>query len=86
MDSGSGTVVRWTGLSYLADAVVQEQDGHDEWEGFGMGRSLAFLFTIVMMAAGDPLGSGLVASLRRPGGNVTGMSLMAPDLGGNVIE
>jgi putative ABC transport system substrate-binding protein len=38
---------------------------------------------IVMSSAGDPLGSGLVASLARPGGNVTGMSLMAPDLGGN---
>ena len=37
---------------------------------------------IVMAAAGDPVGSGLVASLARPGGNVTGMSLMAPDLGG----
>ena len=38
---------------------------------------------IVMTAAGDPLGSGLVASLARPGGNVTGMSLMAPDLAGS---
>ena len=36
---------------------------------------------IVMTASGDPLGSGLVASLARPGGNVTGVSLMAPDLG-----
>ena len=41
---------------------------------------------IVMMAAGDPVGSGLVASLARPGGNVTGMSLMAPDLGGKRLE
>ena len=41
---------------------------------------------IVMAAAGDPLGSGLVASLARPGGNVTGMSLMAPDLGGKRLE
>jgi putative tryptophan/tyrosine transport system substrate-binding protein len=41
---------------------------------------------IVMTAAGDPLGSGLVASLARPGGNVTGMSLMAPDLGGKRLE
>jgi putative ABC transport system substrate-binding protein len=39
-----------------------------------------------MTAAGDPLGSGLVASLARPGGNVTGMSLMAPDLGGKRLE
>jgi putative tryptophan/tyrosine transport system substrate-binding protein len=41
---------------------------------------------IVMAASGDPLGSGLVASLARPGGNVTGMSLMAPDLGGKRLE
>jgi putative ABC transport system substrate-binding protein len=41
---------------------------------------------IVMLASGDPLGSGLVASLARPGGNVTGMSLMAPDLGGKRLE
>jgi putative ABC transport system substrate-binding protein len=39
-----------------------------------------------MANAGDPLGSGLVASLARPGGNVTGMSLMAPDLGGKRLE
>jgi ABC-type uncharacterized transport system substrate-binding protein len=39
-----------------------------------------------MTASGDPLGSGLVASLARPGGNVTGMSLMAPDLGGKRLE
>ena len=39
-----------------------------------------------MTAAGDPLGSGLIASLARPGGNVTGMSLMAPDLGGKRLE
>jgi putative ABC transport system substrate-binding protein len=39
-----------------------------------------------MISAGDPLGSGLVASLARPGGNVTGLSLMAPDLGGKRLE
>jgi putative ABC transport system substrate-binding protein len=41
---------------------------------------------IVMTSAGDPLGSGLVASLSRPGGNVTGMSLMVPDLGAKRLE
>jgi putative tryptophan/tyrosine transport system substrate-binding protein len=41
---------------------------------------------IVMTASGDPLGSGLVASLARPGGNVTGMSLMTPDIGGKRLE
>ena len=34
-----------------------------------------------MMAAGDPVASGLVASLARPGGNITGLSIMAPELG-----
>ena len=41
---------------------------------------------IVMVACGDPLGTGLVASLARPGGNVTGMSLMVPDLAGKRLE
>jgi putative tryptophan/tyrosine transport system substrate-binding protein len=41
---------------------------------------------IVMAAAGDPVASGLVPSLAQPGGNVTGMSLMAPDLGGKRLE
>jgi putative ABC transport system substrate-binding protein len=44
------------------------------------------LIPIVMINAGDPVGSGLVASLARPGGNITGMSLMAPDLGGKRLE
>ncbi len=41
---------------------------------------------IVMSSAGDPLGSGLVTSLARPSGNVTGLSLMAPDLGAKRLE
>ena len=35
---------------------------------------------IVMMGAADPVGSGFVASLARPGGNITGMSSMMPEL------
>ena len=33
---------------------------------------------IVMTRSGDPVGSGLVASLARPGGNVTGLSSLRP--------
>ncbi len=36
---------------------------------------------IVMATVADPVGSGLVTSLARPGGNVTGLSMMIPDLG-----
>ena len=41
---------------------------------------------IVMTAAGDPLASGLVASLAHPDGNVTGLSLMVPDIAGKRLE
>jgi putative tryptophan/tyrosine transport system substrate-binding protein len=37
---------------------------------------------IVMTVVSDPVGSGVVASLARPGGNVTGLSLMHPELSG----
>jgi putative ABC transport system substrate-binding protein len=37
---------------------------------------------IVFALASEPLATGFVASLARPGGNVTGLSLEAPDLGG----
>jgi putative tryptophan/tyrosine transport system substrate-binding protein len=41
---------------------------------------------IVMAAAADPVGSKLIASLAQPGGNITGLSLMAPELGGKRLE
>ena len=37
---------------------------------------------LVMIAVGDPVGTGLVSSLARPGGNLTGLSSIAPDLEG----
>jgi len=41
---------------------------------------------LVMVAVGDPIGVGLVASLARPGGNVTGLSSIAPELEGKRLE
>jgi putative ABC transport system substrate-binding protein len=40
---------------------------------------------IVMVAVGDPVGSGIVASLARPGGNITGLSNLAADLSGKLL-
>jgi putative ABC transport system substrate-binding protein len=41
---------------------------------------------IVFALANDPVGGGLVTSLARPGGNVTGLSLQGPDLAGKRVE
>jgi putative ABC transport system substrate-binding protein len=41
---------------------------------------------IVMASAGDPVATGLVASLRRPGGNITGMAAVTPELAGKNVE
>ena len=41
---------------------------------------------IVMPTSSDPVGDGLVASLARPGGNITGLSQMAPELGEKRIQ
>ena len=41
---------------------------------------------IVFAAAGDPVGTGLVASLARPGGNVTGLSLQLTETSGKRLE
>jgi putative tryptophan/tyrosine transport system substrate-binding protein len=41
---------------------------------------------IVMANVGDPVGAGLVASLGRPGGNVTGNSVLSPELNSKRLE
>ena len=41
---------------------------------------------IVFAAAGDPVGTGLVTSLARPGGNVTGLTDIAPEIAGKRLE
>ena len=41
---------------------------------------------LVMVAVGDPVGSGLVPSLARPGANLTGLSSVAPDLEGKRLQ
>src|SRR5689334_22723430 len=41
---------------------------------------------IVMTGTSDPVGTGFVASLARPGGNITGLSLLSPELSGKRLQ
>jgi putative ABC transport system substrate-binding protein len=57
----------------------------------GTGRGLAAkkatrTIPIVMATSTDPVGNGLVASLARPGGNVTGLTNVGGELGGKLLE
>jgi putative ABC transport system substrate-binding protein len=45
-------------------------------------KEVTAVIPIVFATASDPVGSGLVASLARPGGNITGLSLQSPDIAG----
>jgi putative tryptophan/tyrosine transport system substrate-binding protein len=59
--------------------------------GFGTvaakaGKAAGDGIPVVFMAVGDPVGAGVVASLARPGGNITGLSDLAAGLQGNRLQ
>jgi len=49
-------------------------------------RRAATSIPVVFAVAGDPVGTGLVTSLARPGGNVTGLTDIAPEIAGKRLE
>src|SRR3954452_2647097 len=63
------------------DAIVLAGDA----QGIAVKRAAPDI-PIILAAAGDPVGNGLVASLARPGGNVTGFSVQLTDTAGKRIE
>jgi putative ABC transport system substrate-binding protein len=82
--------VRWTeGRNERFPALVAELV-HDRIDvlvvattpGALAAKNATSTIPVVMVAVGDPVGSGLVASLGRPGGNLTGLSLLNPELHG----
>jgi putative ABC transport system substrate-binding protein len=68
-------------LRRKADVIVPSTTPADQ-----MAKNATRTIPIVMIALGDPVGTGLVDSLADPGGNVTGMSQMVPELAAKRLE
>jgi putative ABC transport system substrate-binding protein len=49
-------------------------------------RGVSQAVPIVILVANDPVGAGLVASLARPGGNITGLTTLSPDLSAKRVQ
>jgi len=54
--------------------------------GTGPAKEATTTIPIVMTQDGDPVATGVVASLARPGGNITGLSTLGPELSGKRLE
>lgn len=63
------------------DVIVTTGDGEVR-----AARGATATIPIIMAASGDPVVSGYVASLARPGGNVTGVSFVSPELNPKLLE
>ena len=68
--------------------ACRTRDVHrDEWHTRGVAAKRATqTIPIVMAVTGDAVATGLVSSLARPGGNLTGLTTMVPDLEGTRLE
>jgi putative tryptophan/tyrosine transport system substrate-binding protein len=83
IESGFDTVERdrIDGLVVLPDTLVT----HNTPPPLAAKQATSVI-PIVFATAGDPVGTGIVASLARPGGNVTGLSSQSPDAAGKRLE
>jgi putative ABC transport system substrate-binding protein len=63
-----------------ADVIVTN------YSGAFLAKQVTSIVPIVFVLGNDPVGSGLVASLARPGGNVTGLSVQAAEVAGKRLE
>jgi len=82
---------RWAGgkvdqLPAFAAELVSLQVDIIVTDGAGAARAATRTIPIVMASVGDPVGAGLIASLARPGGNVTGLTSMNLNLGGKTLD
>ena len=84
--SGEGSAERAGGVAVeFAQLKVDVMVIAGDAQGL-VAKKAAPAIPIVLAAAGDPVGHGLVASLARPGGNVTGFSVQLSDTAGKRVE
>ena len=84
--SGDGKVER---QSELAAELVRHKEDVIVTSGPTMTRAAkqaTATIPIVMAFDPDPIGNGFIASLARPGGNITGLSTLSPELSGKQLE
>jgi ABC-type uncharacterized transport system substrate-binding protein len=77
------------GISGLAADIVRKKVDVIVTAGTAQARAIQQATTtipIVVAFSGDPVGTGLVASLAQPGGNITGLSMISPELSGKRLE
>jgi putative tryptophan/tyrosine transport system substrate-binding protein len=69
----------------IADEIVRVVDVV-VWSGGVEAAKKIKTIPVVFVGTSDPVSTGLVESLARPGGNVTGLTSLAPELGGKRLE
>jgi putative ABC transport system substrate-binding protein len=93
---GGDVVIEWRAahgdrrrLPALAADLVQRKVAVivvDSTPGAQAAKNATSTIPIVLALVVDPVGSGLVVSLQRPGGNITGLSMMTPELAGKRLQ
>jgi ABC-type uncharacterized transport system substrate-binding protein len=78
--------LRELGYQEGRNIVIEYRWAEGNYERFPALVAELLAVPVVMIAVGDPVGTGVVRSLARPGGNVTGLSSIAPDLEGKRLE
>jgi ABC-type uncharacterized transport system substrate-binding protein len=68
-------------LRLKVDVIVSDSEGSTR-----RSKEATATIPIVMTNDGDPVGNGFVASLARPGGNITGLSTLSPEISGKRLE
>jgi len=76
-------------IPYLAAELIDKKVSLILTSGTAQARAIRqanSTIPIVLAVSGDPVATGLAASLARPGGNITGLSMISPELSGKRLE